>query len=86
MPMAATILAVLDSSYGGDWLIGSILFWPTIFLDKFFPPDPDYMDLHIMFGSLFISISSYTLAIYLVLWCASKIKAKGGKLSVDGRA
>jgi hypothetical protein len=86
IPMAATIISIADSSHGSDWLIGTMLFWPTVLLDKFFPPDPDYMDLEIMFASLFISIGSYTLVVYFVLWCLSKIKAEVGELSIDRRA
>ena len=67
LAIIATLLAP-DSS-----LMGSILFWPTMLLDRIFIPDPDYFDLEIMFASLFISIGSYALAIYVVSLCLSKI-------------
>lgn len=70
--IAALFAALVEASPDDSWLIGAILFWPTMLLDRIFIPDPDYMDLGIMFASVFISTGSYTLVIYTVLLCLSK--------------
>lgn len=84
--VAALLAALVETPPNDSWLMGAILFWPTILLDRIFIPDPDYLDLGIMFASVFISTGSYTLVIYSVLLCLSKIKRGREKLSIDGRA
>ena len=83
--LVAIITSVVDSFSDTHWLVGTMLFWPTIFLDRFFPPDPDYLDLEIMWLSLFISFGTYMLIISFILWLVSRMKARGNPSS-DGRA
>ena len=82
--LVAIIISVVDS-FSGNRFVGTMLFWPTIFLDRFFPTDPDYFDLEIMWVSLFMSFGTYTLIISFILWLVSRIKARGNP-SNDGRA
>src|SRR5688500_16719314 len=55
---------------------GELLFWPTVFLDKVSPADPDYFDLWKVPVSLFVSMGVYSLVLSFVLWCLANIKAR----------
>ena len=84
--VAALLAQFAEADPTRSHLVGWMIFWPTILFDRIFIPDPDYMDLEIMFASLFISTGSYTLVVYSVLSCLSRIKRRHGKISIGGRA
>jgi hypothetical protein len=84
--LALAIMLFATALAPNSRVIGSILFWPSTLLDWIFIPDLDYIDLDIMFASLFISTGSYALVIYLGMLRFFKLKYRLKKLSADERA